>query len=154
MKYIGYFFALILIISSCSDRSSKAVDSFVKNESGRDFTINFSQINPYLKSQLLTFKNNETIQVTNYLLEGKDGILDHLAFSYEDSLVIVFSDGKKLTHYNSFINGKNPLAIPFQDNRNYYNVINWEKKILSDTKNKIEVEYNYKITAQDYLRAR
>lgn len=151
---------LILNLNSCINKEYNVnYNVFFCNQSGKNLSIEYYKngiIN--INQSIKNIKNNECRNVFSIVSRGSSPtygseIIDN------DSAVIIFDDGRKLTHYGYFQkNGPNPKAYPNNHNRNIFGdgtgyKDNWVYTLVSETKNSKSEEMKYTFTEQDYLDA-
>ncbi len=163
MKNLSFALIVLLILfSSCIDSFIHTNSSFINNQSGLDAKLEFSCankgneiINP------ITLVNNRK----NFLLTQSDrskAIIRSFANNNStcDSLIIKFSDGKRIVYSGLEIQNrinklcKNNDCIVFDNTRSILNSSNYEKIILNETKRKLETELIFTLTREDYLKAK
>jgi hypothetical protein len=155
MKLVVLFFISFAIISCSNKLGSTASKSYFKNDSGLEVNINFTENISLLNSKILNLKNGERKVFDNCFAEDVSKfICIPITVDTKDSVVIIFSDLKRITYYSTLTQGTNPSAIPYNNLRNILNFSNWEKLIIEDSKKRYETEFNFVITREDYLKAK
>lgn len=157
MKYcIRISHLLMSIFSGCITEPNTNFKATLKNDSGSKILLT-----PYLKGSPALDKEvyifvNESLEIANGSDRGK---VNHAGFDSQyltgmDSLVVIFNDSFKITHYR--INPETPSANHYlnEDFRNLFNYLNYEYSIDDRSRGKRVAYYNYVFTEQDYLDAK
>jgi len=146
----------ILLISagSCISESGGKVDSFVSNNSG--FILFLDHYKNGILSTELSKEIPAGIKSEVLVVSGGESLPSYptnLGIQQIDSLILRFSDGKKITYCN-FRNNCSAHALNFENERNLLNVINWRKLVVKDLKKYYEAEYFFIVSEEDYANSR
>lgn len=150
------FYLLIIALSGCATEPNTNFKATLKNDSGSKILLT-----PYLKSSPALDKEvyivvSESLEIANGSDRGK---VDQAGFDSQyltgmDSLVVIFNDSFRITHYR--INPETPSGNHYlnEDLRNLFNYLNYEYSIDDRSRGKRVAYYNYVFTEQDYLDAK
>ncbi len=142
-----YFF------SSCTDRTSHKTQSFIVNNSLVNLKLEYYRNGVLVPDNSLNINNNEKIKVYTESSEGKDVGDSYLVKLNADSLVVTYFDNKKTTYLFFGILSANKDAISFENTRNIFNLGNWKKDIILESKKRVETYFTFTFIQEDYLRA-
>lgn len=155
MKLILVVFG-VLLVSSCTKEEMTLYSAYAKNGTGHKIEIRpyfFGSVPP---AKVITILANDTKEIAN----GFDrGIVGNVGFnsnylSGSDSIIVVFDDLFKMTHYFNAPSQLAPKHYLLSSNRNIYNKDNYAFSFVDQSKYKRESTYLYSFTEQDYLDAR
>lgn len=159
MKRVIFYVPVVFIIlwlTSCTDQTSYKTVSLFINDTPHLITVTGyknGSINK-LSEQIIQAQQTNVIYVDQNDGKGR-GLVYPDEIAGLDSLEIEFDVGIKAIHYSSVTkNGTNPSALDYSNNRNLFNENNWVLKTIKDTKRRLESEFSYTFTEQDYKNAR
>ncbi len=159
MKRIIFYISIgciFLRITSCTDQTSYKTVSLFENDTPHLITVKGYKngtVNT-LSEQTITAQQTKEVYVDQNDGKGR-GLVYPGEIAGLDSLVVEFDVGIKAIHYSSLTkNGTNPSALDFSNSRNLFNENNWIFKTVKETKRRLESEFSYTFTEQDYLNAK
>jgi hypothetical protein len=158
MRYFKIVFLCFFLLNSCKDnKGATSTQFFFLNSTNKKIFFNFeSNISSSNTKSFNLDLNEKKLFDESYFDGGKNsnGDLPFSSYSPRDSVIVTYDDGKKNIYYNKSTMISNNLAIKFDDSRNFLNPLNWDKKIISESKNLVKVEYQFTILQSDYFRAK
>jgi hypothetical protein len=158
MRYSSIVLLCFFLLNSCKhNEGATATQLFFLNSTKRKIILNFESNISGSNTNIFNLDLNEKKMIYESYIEGGKGTDGDLPFSTNsprDSAIVIYDDGKKGVYYNKATIISNNLAIKFEDSRNFLNPLNWDKKIISETKNLVKIEYQFAITQEDYLRVK
>lgn len=156
MKRILFYICICYLASaliSCTDQTSYKTVSLFINETSHLITLTGyknGNVDP-LSYQVIQMNETKEIYVDQNDGKGR-GLVYPGEMAGLDSLVVLFDNSKKAVHYGPLTqSGNNPLALDYNNGRNLFNEDNWNLKTLKDTRRRLESEFSYTFTEQDYM---
>ena len=128
-------------------------EGILRKSNGDIIAGNFKNGN-LVPSKDLSLNNGEIKQVFSESSEGKFDGATYLVTLNSDSAVVTYFDGKKSTYLFYRIVSSNGNPILFENDRNFFNLNNWKKEVILETEKKLETNFTFTFTKEDYLRAK
>ena len=156
MKIIIRLVIITLLFCGCAKEKNTLYHAYFKNTTAHTIEIKpyFGGVVPSEKIVLLL--TNETKEIAR----GTDrGIVGNAGFNSQnlsgsDSIVVVFDNLYKITHYFTAPLTTAPRFYLLMSNRNIYNKDNYAYSYQDISKYQRESNYNYEFKEQDYLDAK
>lgn len=157
-KKLNLLVEMILVgsFSSCKHKTSHLISTYVENKSG--YTLNLQYYNDGTVINEFTVYNNSSHKVGvqgdagKVKGNGNGGYLNQL--SDLDSAVATFNSKYFLVYYQKSIKVNNPIAIKYNNTRNFFNNVSYEEVISENNDKKFVADYIYTFTPLDYLDAK
>jgi len=148
-----FAFFLVLFLLACSEETTFTV-SKLKNETNKQVNIIFYQ-NNNIASEYNVGPNDEIIvSDVNNRGKGVGLTFPNLELSNFDSAIITFDYIKKSIHFSQLHRFDSIRVLYFENNRNIFNEANFTRVVTSQTRHRINNEYTYIFSEQDYLNAK
>ena len=150
-KYILSSILILILADSCIIETKGKFTSLINNLTSQRIEFKF-----YKSGNLVMIDNRTDINPyssTNVLTTPGDDLSTYYErIAGYDSLEIHYDSLAKSTHYGNST-GTNPGALNFSNNRNIFNKLNWEERVIENKKKRKVSEFIFTITIQDYLNA-
>jgi hypothetical protein len=152
---VGFLMLLLFLMISCSNKLSHKTQSFIINNSGLNLRLEYYRKGKLLSNYTLSIADKEKLLAfTDESVDKWDGESYIAYLQGQDSLIITYADNKKATYYSFNVTGNNNEAILFASKRNVLNLGNWQKDIVLETEKRLETNYTFTFTQEDYLKAK
>jgi hypothetical protein len=156
-KYFVSISFLLTSLAACTDKISYNSSSLLVNQSTHDATFKFYKLGVENGERRIESLKDSSLEIYTDQNDGEgpgENFLDIIAGFQFDSVLVEFDTGVKLVNYGAGVTTTNPNAFDFTHPRNFLNDSNWTLETLSKGKKRLEYEYEYKITQEDFLMAK